>query len=164
MSLSNSSNTFSPNKTQILSLSPHSLTLLTHKPSASQIPIFIIVHSVSQSFHLLHHFSFLSFLTSFSLTLAPLRNRISTTSPFPLKAAQCNGVWKNTKSKIYLCAISCECEHTICHKIVSHCALFISQYGNPLPLPIHIFSLFLSFFLFCMNLMDTVTFLHSPIQ
>ena len=44
--------------------------------------------------------------------------------------------------------------------------IFISQYGNPLPLPIHIFSLslFLSFFLFCMNLMDIVTSLHSPIQ
>ena len=60
-----------------------SLSSLKHKPSASQIPIFIIVHSVSQSFHL-HHFSFLSFLTFFSWMLAPLRKRISTTSPFPL--------------------------------------------------------------------------------
>ena len=34
---------------------------------------------------------------------APLRKRISTTSPFPLRAASCNGVWKKQKSKLCLC-------------------------------------------------------------
>ena len=29
--------------------------------------------------------------------LAPLRKRISKTSPFPVSAAMCNGVWKDTK-------------------------------------------------------------------
>ena len=172
MSVSNSSNPFAPNNTQTLS---PPLSSSTHKPFASQIPIFIIVHSVSHSFHLFHHFSFLSFLTSFSWMSAPLRKRISTTSPFPSSAARCNGVWKKIEIKMISAslekhqqfdAISCECEHTLCHKMISHYALFISQYGIPLPLPIHIFflSLFLSSFVFCMNLMDIVTSLHSPIQ
>jgi hypothetical protein len=45
------------------------------------------------------------FFTFFSLMLAPFRSRISTTSPFPLAAAQCNGVW-NQKHQKYISAPS----------------------------------------------------------
>ena len=49
---------------------------------------------------------------------------------------------KIQKSKIYLCAIPCECEHTLCHKKY-RITFFIHQYGNPLPL--HILSFFCGF-------------------
>ena len=73
----------------------NSLTLLTahsHTNHPSLKSPFSLLFTLSQSFHLLHHLSFLWFLTSFSWMLAPLSKKISTISPFPYPAALCNGV------------------------------------------------------------------------
>ncbi len=50
-------------------------------------------------------FSNRNIFTSFSLMLAPFRTRISSTSPFPCRAARCNGVW-NQKHQKCICTPS----------------------------------------------------------
>ena len=106
------------------------------------------------SFHLqlLHHFSFLSFLTSGASTLAPLRNRISTTSSCPLSAAQCKGVLKMIQ-KIYLVVsslVNVNIQPVIKYVIFQR---IHQSVWKSLPPKNHIFS----FFYFCMNLMDLVS-------
>jgi hypothetical protein len=57
----------------------------------------------------------LSFRTLFSSTLAPFRNRISTTPTCPFPAAMYNGVYKNDQCQIrHLTTISTSSQHTNC--------------------------------------------------
>ncbi len=64
------------------------------------------IHSLNSSckffhFYVVYGYLFLRKLnlTNFSLMLAPFCNRISTTSPSPLPAALCNGVWNTIHIK-----------------------------------------------------------------
>ncbi len=64
------------------------LSAFTHLPLSSPLSLSLLSLSLSKSSVSPTEI----FFTVFSLMLAPFRTRISTTSPFPLAAAACNGV------------------------------------------------------------------------
>ena len=151
----------SKNKNYLFSLS---LFSLKHKPSASQIPIFIIVHSLSLSLSISSTTShFCHFLHLFHWYWLHCARESPQHLFFHWKL---HGVMKSEKiqkSKIYLFAISWEYEHTHCHKIyhnmknssVKKEMLFLSQ--STLSLSLYLL------FSFCMNLMEIAS-LHSLVQ
>ncbi len=86
---------------------------------------------------------FSKILTSLSWMLAPFRNKISTISPSPIWAARCNGVWNKSIKNIsqpHLLSM----QSYLLLKNVSDFRFFICQYGNHLPLPIHVYSAILT--------------------
>ena len=137
MSLSNSSNPFPPNKTQILSLSLSlSLSLLTHtqticlsNPHFHNCSLSLSLSIFSTASHFCHFLQLFRWCWLHCARESPQHLLFH----WQLQGAMESEKYK--KSKIYLCAISCECEHTSCHKIyhimryssVNREILFLSQ-------------------------------------